>query len=207
MGIEYCCLVGGPLATSCYIVWDADTRAAAIIDPGGSREEIVARIAALDLCVERVLLTHGHPDHCFYAGDIALHYGVGVAMHEADVPLLTDELAELFYDISAYVRFAPSEFLRDGDVIALGASEIKVLHTPGHSQGGLCFETAAGVFCGDTIFAGSVGRTDLLGGSHEELMRSIEMAITPLPDSTPLYPGHGPATTVGNERIGNPFLQ
>lgn len=199
----------GPLETNCYLVWDRDTRKAAVIDPGGDDDLIAQQIARLELAIEWVLITHGHLDHCFIAGPIARKYDAEIGMHPADIEHLTGglEIAAMYYDVSAYERFTPTRFLTDGEVIALGDSEIRVIHTPGHSQGGLCFATDVGVFCGDTIFAGSVGRTDFPGGSFEQLIESIRTKILTMDDSTRLYPGHGPATSVGEERRSNPFLQ
>lgn len=207
--IDFRQLSVGPLETNCYIVWDRDTRKAAVIDPGGDDDLIAQQIARLELDVEWVLITHGHLDHCFSAGPIARKCGAGIGMHPDDIEHLIGglEIAALYYDISAYERFTPTRFLTDGDVISLGNSEISVIHTPGHSQGGLCFATDAGVFCGDTVFAGSVGRTDFPGGSFEQLIESIRTKILTMDDSTRLYPGHGPATSVGEERRSNPFLQ
>ena len=131
-------------------------------------------------------------------------------MHEADLELFDAEgmdVASELYDIADYVEFTPSDLLKDGDVINLGNSEIKVLHTPGHSRGGLCFVTEVGIFCGDTIFLRSVGRTDFPGGSFEQLMKSIQKKILVLDDSIVLYPGHGTTTTIGAERRSNPFLK
>jgi glyoxylase-like metal-dependent hydrolase (beta-lactamase superfamily II) len=129
-------------------------------------------------------------------------------MHEDDIAQLTESLpiAEMFYDMSEYVDFRPSRLLNEGDTIKLGQSRIKVMHTPGHTEGGLSFITDAGVLCGDTIFAGSRGRTDLLGGSHDQLMSTIKNKILPLDDDTHLYPGHGPSTSVGTERRTNPSI-
>ena len=208
MSVEYASLVVGPIETNCYVIWDQATRAAAVIDPGGEAERMVAVIDANALHVVRILLTHGHFDHTFCAGDLAKKYGARIGMHESDVWLLTDGLgvAEPYYDMSGHVDVTPDDLLRDGDTIALGESTITVLHTPGHSAGGLCFVTDAGIFCGDTIFAGSIGRTDFPTGSHDTLIASITSKLLCLDDATPLLPGHGPATTVGEERRTNPYL-
>lgn len=206
--IEFAFLVVGPIETNCYVIWDRDTRAAAIIDPGGEVERIAAIVESNALRVERILLTHGHFDHMFCAGELARQYDARVGMHESDVWLLSDglEVAEPYYDLSQHAPIKPDDLLQDGDVIALGESTITVLHTPGHSAGGLCFATDAGVFCGDTIFAGSVGRTDFPTGSLDTLLASISSKLLSLDDATPLLPGHGPATTVGEERKNNPYL-
>lgn len=206
--LQFTSLTVGPFASNCYLVWEEPSREALIIDPGGDRDDITAAVEARSLRPKRILLTHGHPDHCFHAGDLAGHYGASIAMHTLDVGLLTDSLpiAELYYDLSTYVPFVPDELLEDGEVIRLDESQIRVLHTPGHSRGGLCFKTEAGVFCGDTIFAGSIGRTDFPGGSHQQLIESIRTKLLVLPDDTPLRPGHGPSTTVGVERTTNPYV-
>lgn len=202
-------LTVGPLQTNCYVIWDADTRSSAIIDPGGDADIIRDCIDSNNLSVELILLTHGHPDHCFVAGNLVNDYEVEVAMHEADIVQIEQgmALAEMFYDVSGFVPFTPKKLLVDGDILALGNSQIQVAHTPGHSQGGLCFITDAGVFCGDTIFEGSIGRTDFPGGSHTQLLTSIRTKVLSLADNTTLYPGHGPYTTVGHERVSNPFLK
>lgn len=209
MGLEFRALVVGPLETNCYLIWDTSTHKAAIIDPGGDKQAITDTISSLGIEPEYILLTHGHPDHCFIAGDLARDFGARIAMHGEDIPIIADGLgiAELFYDVSSYVEFSPSVLLSDGDVIEFGESPVEVLHTPGHSPGGLCFVTSEGVFCGDTVFAGSIGRTDFPGGSYTQLINSIRTRILSLKDATPLYPGHGPSTTVGTERESNPFLQ
>jgi hydroxyacylglutathione hydrolase len=201
-------LVVGPLESNCYVIWDAGTLDAAVIDPGGDKGRIRESVSSHGLRVEHVLLTHGHPDHYFVAGDLAREYGAEIGMHEADITQVEQGLviAELFYDVSSFVEFSPSKLLGDGDVLSLGQSSIEVTHTPGHSPGGLCFVTDAGVFCGDTIFAGSIGRTDFPGGSYEQIIASIKAKLLSMTDDTPLHPGHGPSTTVGRERATNPFL-
>lgn len=208
MSLEYRTIEVGMLQVNCYLIWDSDTKKAAIIDPGDDTDIIIGVIKSLDLDVEWILLTHGHFDHTFRVGEIAQSYNVKIGLQALDVPVLTQSLClgESFIDISKYVPFTVSDLLNEGDVIKLGESEISILHTPGHTQGGICFVTEIGVFCGDTIFAGSVGRSDFPGGSHEQLIQSIRSKILSMDDSTVLYPGHGPATTVGAERRSNPFL-
>lgn len=207
MSVDFRVITVGPIETNCYFVWDRDTRKSAIIDPGGDKDSIVHAVSSLNLHVDWVLLTHGHWDHCFYAGPLVCEYGARFGMHALDLVQMSQSLdiAEMFHDLSEFISLAPTDLLNDGDVISLGDSEIRVVHTPGHSQGGLCFVTDAGIFCGDTIFAGAVGRTDFPGGSHEQLIDSIRTHLLTLDDATPLYPGHGPATTVGAERRGNFF--
>jgi len=194
--------------TNCYVIWDTESKEAAIIDPGGDPGRILSVVETLGISPTWILLTHGHFDHTFHVGDILGHYDVIVAMHEADIAIMADmmDIAAMFYDVSHYVSFTLTDFLTDGQEIALGTSAVKVVHTPGHSQGGVCLATDAGVFCGDTIFAGSIGRTDFQGGSYEQLINSIRDRVLTLDDATLLFPGHGPATSVGQERRTNPYL-
>lgn len=209
MGIDYRVLQVGPIESNCYVVWDVASKAAAVIDPGAEEDRIREAVDSLGVKVEWVLLTHGHFDHSFCAGPVAFSFGARIGMQALDVPVVVQSLAFAapYYDPSEFVAFTPTDLLNDGDTIVLGSSPIGVLHTPGHSQGGLCFATKAGVFCGDTVFAGSVGRTDLPGGSHEQLLESIRAKILTLDDSTILLPGHGPGTTVGDERQYNWYLK
>jgi len=207
--IEFVGFTVGPLDTNCYIIWDKHSLKGAVIDPGGNKDQILDECGTLGLDVQRVLLTHGHPDHTFCAGDIAARLGARIGMHRADVVQHEAVLAVvgLYYDVTEHVRMAPDDLFADNELIRLGDVGVTVLHTPGHSEGGLCFVTDAGVFCGDTIFSGSIGRTDFPGGSYETLIRSIKEKLLVMDDGTPLYPGHGSATSVGSERANNPFLQ
>lgn len=201
-------LVVGPLQTNCYLIRDRSAHSGVIVDPGGDADLIEARVRALGMRVETILATHGHPDHVFAAGALARILGVGIAMHEADVPILQQSLpiAEMFYDMRLFESFTPDRFLREGDVVPVGGSKLRVLHTPGHSPGGICFLADDAVFCGDVLFAGSVGRTDLPGGSFEQLTDSLRDRVMCLNDAIVVYPGHGPQTTIGAERRSNPFL-
>lgn len=209
MSVQYEQLVVGPLETNCYVIWDPATLVAAVIDPGGNPQMIKQQLRDNDLAASKILLTHGHPDHFFSAGELAADYNIDILMHQADRIYIEESmaLAEMFYDMSKFVSLSPLIFINDGDELNLGDATIEVIHTPGHSPGGLCFRTDAGVFCGDTIFAGSIGRTDFPGGSHSTLISSIQTKLLPLPDDTKLFPGHGGVTTVGRERATNPFLQ
>ncbi|MEN6520903.1 MAG: MBL fold metallo-hydrolase [Armatimonadota bacterium] len=201
-------LVVGQLAANCYLVIDDATNAAVIIDPGDAPEEIEATVLAAGADVKYILFTHGHPDHVFSAGEIQKVFDVDVLMHEADVPQFDayqNLIADLF-GISRYIQPRLGKFLNDGDAIRIGETELKAIHTPGHSPGGLCFINNNVTFTGDTLFAGGVGRTDLLDGSLDDLTLSIHRKLLILPDDTIIYPGHGPSSTIGAEKAGNIWL-
>ncbi len=169
---------------------------AVVIDPGDEAEAILDLVRARGLEVRAVLLTHGHWDHVGAVADVAEATGAPVYLHEADLALLEEWSP----------RPVPAvRFLQDGGMVEAGGLSLEAWHTPGHTPGGLCYRLGGWLFSGDTLFAGSVGRTDFPGGSPEELARSLRRLLT-LPDGTTVYPGHGPATTIGRERVANPFL-
>lgn len=201
-------LVIGPLASNCYIIADESTKAAAVIDPGDEAGRIEREIRELEIDLRCILLTHGHADHSFVAGELQQTFDVDVLMHQADVPQLEGEKAiiELFYDLHSYIKPRLGRFLSEGDTIAIGETVLRVIHTPGHTPGGLCFIYDDYAFTGDTLFAGGIGRTDLTDGSQSDIMRSIHDKLLTLPDATIIYPGHGPSSTIGDERDGNPWV-
>ncbi|MGD9130502.1 MAG: MBL fold metallo-hydrolase [Candidatus Bathyarchaeota archaeon] len=184
----------GWLSTNCYVVGCEETREAAVIDPGMESEReaepIMDFIKQNSLQIKYIINTHGHPDHV--AGNTITKEATGapILIHESN---------------SEHVQ--ADRKLHNGDAIQVGTLKLVVLHTPGHTKDGISLLGDNAVFTGDTLFAGSVGRTDFLGGSYEELMQSIKTKLLPLPDSLKVYPGHGPATTIGNEKRHNPFLQ
>lgn len=199
----------GPIQSNCYVIWDDVTLKGAIIDPGGDPDRIKEAVQAAGCSVEWILLTHGHFDHVFYAGEIAEFYGAKNAIHPADITLIGESLgiAEMYYNMNDYTGLYPDQLLADGDVITMGEISIRVIHTPGHSMGGVCFQIGDVVFTGDTIFAGSIGRSDFPGGSMDELTASIQNKLYVLNDNVVLYPGHGDETTVGEEKRTNPYVQ
>lgn len=200
--------VVGPLQSNSYLVVDERSRQAAVIDPGMESESVLEAVRREGLRVESVIITHGHFDHVFSSAAFKAETGAQVIMHPDDVPLLLEmpETAR-FFGFKAPPPPQPDRLVREGDVIKVGELALRVLETPGHTPGGisLCLDNA--VFVGDTLFAGSVGRTDLRGGSLDALLRSIRTRLLTLPDWTVVYPGHGPATSIGAERRDNPFLQ
>lgn len=200
----------GPLQANCYILVDEATSKAVLIDPGGDAGVILGAIDKLGADLEHILLTHGHPDHWFDA--MAIRKAApkaDILMHPADFDQLTGEtldIARLFYDMSGYQPMEGITYIEDGQRISFGESHLDVIHTPGHSPGGVSFYGDGLVFTGDALFAGSVGRTDLPGGSSELLGRSIRERLFALPEDTTVYPGHGPDTTIGDEIQSNPMV-
>jgi hydroxyacylglutathione hydrolase len=202
-------LVVGALQVDCYVLVDEATGSAAVIDPGDECETISRVIRESQAHLATILLTHGHYDHTFAVGELLAEFpGASVAMHRADVEQLGQDPLELlstFYDLSHYQSFQPTEYLEDGQEVMVGDTSLRVIHTPGHTPGGVCCIAGSVLFTGDTLFAGSIGRTDLPGGSYDELMSSIQELML-LPDDFVVYPGHGEGTTIGEERTGNPWL-
>ncbi|HEU5394671.1 MAG TPA: MBL fold metallo-hydrolase [Candidatus Methylomirabilis sp.] len=197
----------GPLESNSYLVVDEATREAALVDPGMESEPIADLLTRERLTVTAIINTHGHFDHVFGNAYFKAKAGAPLLMHRADLELVKRlEEQSLYFGFRATPSPSPDRFLEEGDEVRVGEIRLRVLHTPGHSPGGICLVTEGAAFVGDTLFAGSIGRTDLPGGSAEELLTSIREKLLVLPDETVLYPGHGPATTIGHERRHNPFL-
>lgn len=202
-------LVVGPLAVNCFILGCEETRQGVVVDAGGDAGQIIAAVERLGLNIDQVINTHGHFDHVGANRQIMEHFNARLLIHEEDAPMLerAGEVAKA-YGIRGDNSPQPDEFLRDGMEISFGTCRMKVLHTPGHTQGGCCLyiEAEKKVITGDTLFADSIGRTDLPGGSHEQLLISIRSKLFTLPDEVIAYPGHGPVTTIGHERQHNPYF-
>ncbi len=197
----------GPMESNAYILADEHTRRAAVIDPGMGSEHLLEALEEDRLRLDYVLNTHGHFDHVYCDGYFTSKTGARLLIHEADVSLLQrmPEYAR-HYGFSVADPPQPDGFLRDGDILPIGDLALRVYHTPGHSPGGVCFHVGDVVFSGDSLLAGSIGRTDIPGGSYPELIASIRAKLLALPDATVVYTGHGPQTTIADERAYNPFL-
>jgi glyoxylase-like metal-dependent hydrolase (beta-lactamase superfamily II) len=205
--MKYELVVVGALETNCYLVYDEETRECAVIDPGADPEKIISTIADLELKPVIVINTHGHVDHIGANSDIVQKYSVPLAMHAADTGMLqVSDYIELSLLLGARNSPAPDRLLAEGDEVAVGRTSLRVIHTPGHTPGSIGFVHGGFLFSGDTLFCGGVGRTDLPGGSWKDLERSIRERILTLPEETVVLPGHGPHTTVEQERSSNPFL-
>jgi hydroxyacylglutathione hydrolase len=198
-----------PFGTNCYIVGATQSKKGMIIDPAGNAAGILNNISELDLAIELIVATHIHPDHVGAVCKIKETTGARFAVHSAEAELIPH------YDYSRLAAFdssyspppQPDMVLNDGDVIPVGEVSFKVVHTPGHSPGGICLLGYGLVFSGDALFQMSIGRTDGTGGNYGLLISSIRTKLMVLPDSTVVLPGHGPKTTIGFERQNNPFLR
>src|SRR5690554_1906729 len=196
------CFVSGELAVNTYLLWDEKTKDAVCIDPGSPAGELLAVVEKNKLSLTRIVLTHGHADHIQGVPEVKAATGAAVLIHPADAPMLSNPLLNLSQHFGKDLVIHPDSLLADGDVICVGGVILEVRHTPGHTPGGICLIGPEMVFCGDLIFAGSIGRTDLPGGDQETLVKSAG-GIMKLPGETRILPGHGPETTVGRERLEN----
>lgn len=199
--------VVGPFAENTWLVADTETGDALVIDPGGDNDRVLD-LAKPDLRIGRIVATHGHADHIFGAEELREKTGAPFQIHPGDEPFvraLPRQAAGLGLGAAPSPRI--SSFLADGEAVRVGRHEGKVIHTPGHTPGGvsLFFPADKVLFTGDTLFAGSVGRTDLTGGNGPELLRSIRERLFPLGDDVRFFPGHGPGGTIGEERRANPY--
>lgn len=198
----------GPIQANCYIVGCEETKEGVIIDPGDEADRILAEVESEELVIKYILNTHAHFDHIMANGEVVEATGAPLALHPLDLPLLRESGGAVFFGLDLPPGPDPDMELAEGDVITFGQHTLAVLFTPGHSLGHVSFyEAKEGVvFDGDVLFAGGIGRTDLPGGSYETLMSSINEKLMILPDETVVCSGHGPITTIGQERAGNPWL-
>ncbi len=196
----------GPFASNCYIIGSEADREGMIIDPGDEAKLILSEVKDLGLDIKVIALTHGHIDHIGALKEVKEATGAQVAIHTDDVRVLKDRFLSIFLGIRRRSPPPPDRLLNDGDTISVGGLKFTVIHTPGHSQGSICLLGEGVLFSGDTLFNYGVGRADLPGGSYSQLIDSIRNRLMVLPDEVAVYPGHGPETTIGAERRGNPFL-
>ena len=203
-------LVVGPFAANCYIVGSDATRQGMIIDPGAEADTILRTVQQTGLTISIIVISHAHIDHVGALREVQEKTNAQFAIHEAEKGLLLSAPIRMLTSLGiSPVKSPPraDRMLKDGDCIDVGDLHFEVLHTPGHSSGGICLLGHGVVFSGDTLFNLGIGRTDFPGMSYERLMESIREKLMVLPDETTVYPGHGPPTTIGDERRGNPFLQ
>lgn len=200
----------GPLQCNCTLIGDEEAGEAIVIDPGDEVARIYKRLTELGLKLKQILITHAHIDHVGGALKLKRLTGAPILLNENDLPLLKMMATQAAWlGMPAPETAPPDESLADGMNVGLDRYPAEVLHTPGHTQGSVClhFAPMKMVIAGDTLFAGSIGRTDLPGGNYGRIIDSINTRLLALPDETRVLPGHGPATTIGEERKSNPFLQ
>jgi len=203
-------LVVGPFASNCYIVGSSSTKEGMIIDPGAEAGTILRTVQQMGLSIPLIVVTHAHIDHVSALRSVQEKTNAEFALHEAEKGLLLTAPMRMLTSLGLSPIKSPPQpdrLLKDGDSIEIGDLHFEVLHTPGHSSGGISLLGHGVVFSGDTLFNFGIGRTDFPGCSHELLMKSIHEKLMVLPDETIVYPGHGPLTTIGDERRGNPFLR
>jgi hydroxyacylglutathione hydrolase len=199
------CLPTGMLNSNCYILGDAGE--GAIVDAGVNEREIVDLVNKTGLKINYIILTHPHLDHIYFLDKIKSKTGAKVLIHKADAAALTDSNLNGSRLFGVDYAFEKADvLLKDGDVVNLGGLKLEIIHTPGHTPGGICIKAGNCIFTGDTLFKMSIGRTDLGNGNYEDIINSIREKLMKLDDDTIVYPGHGEATTIGCEKRHNPFI-
>ena len=200
----------GPLQCNCSVVGDETTHEAMVIDPGDDIEQVLNLIRKHNLQVKQIVITHAHIDHVGGAMKLRKATGAPILLNQNDYALLKMlDVQAAWVGMAAPEKLEIDSSLNHAETIKAGSLEAQVLHTPGHTEGSVClyFPAENKLIAGDTLFAGSIGRTDLPGGSYDKILKSLHDRVLALPDETIVVPGHGPLTTIGDERESNPFLQ
>jgi len=199
--MTYQCIAVGNLGANCCLVYDGNGNAV-VIDPGDEAARLLTLIETYGLHVQAILLTHVHFDHVQAVEALQAATGASLFVHEAEVPALTDPMLSM---VMFPCALSADRVLRDGDTVEIGQLTFEVLHTPGHTPGSVCYRCENVLFAGDTLFAGSIGRTDFAGGDFTAMRQSLKR-LAGLPDETCVVPGHGGETTIGFEKQSNPFM-
>ncbi|QKJ86623.1 MBL fold metallo-hydrolase [Paramixta manurensis] len=209
--MEYHLIPVTAFAQNCSLIWCEETRQGALVDPGGDAERIKAAVAQQGIEVRQILLTHGHLDHVGAAAEVAAFYAAPIIGPHKNDTFWLDGLPtqSQMFGLAECSPLTPDRWLEEGDSVQVGNLALEVLHCPGHTPGHVVFFDRAGrlLVSGDVIFNGGVGRSDFPQGSHQDLIASIKQKLLPLGDDVTFIPGHGPMSTLGRERIANPFLQ
>lgn len=200
----------GPMGVCCYIIACEKTLKGAIIDPGGDEEQILTTCDRQNISVEYIIATHAHPDHVCGNSAIKKATGAPIVMHGDEAAFISrPEISQFFAQLGLAASPPADRLVRDGDTINFGEVSLRVIHTPGHTPGGICLYAAPNLFAGDTLFVGSVGRTDFPGGNTDQMLNAIREKLLVLPPDTVVWPGHGYGgdhSTIAAEKAGNPFL-
>jgi glyoxylase-like metal-dependent hydrolase (beta-lactamase superfamily II) len=200
----------GPLQCNCSVIGDETSHEAIVIDPGDDIDDVLALVRKHHLQVKQIVVTHAHIDHVGGAMKLRAATGAPILLNQNDYALLKMlDVQAAWIGVAAPEKVQIDQNLADADTVKAGSLAAQVLHTPGHTEGSVClyFPAEKKLIAGDTLFAGSIGRTDLPGGSYEKILLSLHQRVLALPDETIVVPGHGPLTTIGEERESNPFLQ
>lgn len=199
-----------PFQQNCSLIWDEQNMRGALVDPGGDAERLMQVVKQQGVTLERLLLTHGHIDHVGAAAEIAARLGIPIEGPQREDEFWLQQLPEqaAMFGFPAVAVFTPQRWLNDGDSVRVGELTLDVIHCPGHTPGHVVFHHAPSqlAFVGDVLFKGSVGRSDFPRGNHDQLITSIRQRLFPLGDAVTFVPGHGPLSTIGQERFSNPFV-
>ncbi|MGO1469536.1 MAG: MBL fold metallo-hydrolase [Tissierella sp.] len=197
----------GLYAANCYIIVDEDTKKSIIVDPGGNADDLLKFIKQNNLEMEYIVLTHGHADHIGAVIELKNDLNIPIMAHSDELELLNNSDQNLSSQMSIKpLEIKPSILVNDGDKFNFGNIDVEIIHTPGHTEGGISLKVGNNLFAGDTLFKGSVGRSDLHGGNSSVLINSIREKLLVLNEDTIVWPGHGDSTTIGEEKLFNPFL-
>lgn len=194
--------------SNCYVIGCENTKEAVIVDPGECTEEIINAIEEENYVLKNIIFTHGHGDHIAGAKELKDKFGADILAHEAEVAMIKDPKINMSSMMSCdNVSLDVDRPLKDGDSIDFGDKKIEVIHTPGHSKGGICLKINEHLFTGDTLFPRSIGRTDFVGGDYDEIISSIKGKLMTLSGKTKVHPGHGNVSSIGKEKLMNPFVK
>jgi glyoxylase-like metal-dependent hydrolase (beta-lactamase superfamily II) len=198
------------MGVCCYIVWCPDTKQCAVVDPGGDVDRILAAVEQLGVTVKYIIATHGHPDHVCGNRQLKEATKADIIMHSADTDFFGKPEVSSYFAMLGLEASPPTDRnVEDGETITIGNGKLTVIHTPGHTPGGICLMNGKNLITGDTLFVGGLGRTDFPGGSQKELLEAIHSRLLVLPEDTVVWPGHGyggSRSTIGEEKRSNPFL-
>jgi glyoxylase-like metal-dependent hydrolase (beta-lactamase superfamily II) len=203
-------LTVGSMGVCCYIIGCEKTKRGAIVDPGGGERTILATVKDMGLGIDYIIATHGHPDHVCGNRIIQEATGAKIVMHEEDAAFFFKKEVQSYFSMLGLEPSPPVDVtVKDGESITIGEEELRVIHTPGHTPGGICLYNPPDLITGDTLFVGGIGRTDFPGGSHQQLIDSILGRLMILPEETIVWPGHGyggSRSTLGEEKSENPYI-